>query len=93
MYLKGVNPGYATVSASVIEPGYENVSPIEVKLTIIDPVEIIPTKPVYLLPASVFKFGLDNLVITQEDKIEKYPIALPNRNYKWQVLQDERKTT
>jgi len=86
IYLKGLKAGYATVRVSIIEPGYEQVVSTEVKLIIVDPFEITPIKPVYLLPTSKYQFGLDLLTINMDNRVAHTPIQIPHTNYNWSVL-------
>lgn len=54
LFLKGLRTGSATVSVKILEPGYENIEPAKVTLTITEPFVIIPQKTVIMLPTSRF---------------------------------------
>ena len=56
LFLKGLRTGTATLSVRIMEPGYENVLPAFVTLTITEPFVVIPQKTVYLLPTSKYQF-------------------------------------
>ena len=56
LFLKGLRTGAATLSAKLMEPGYEEVLLAFVTLTITEPFVVIPQKTVYLLPTSKFQF-------------------------------------
>lgn len=81
IYLKGLKAGYATLRVSIIEPGYEKVVPAEIKLIIVNPFEITPLKPVYLLPTSKYQFGIDLINIRMDSRLERSPIQIPHPNY------------
>ena len=89
IYLKGLKAGYATLRVSIIEPGYEKVVPAEIKLIIVNPFEITPLKPVYLLPTSKYQFGIDLINIRMDSRLERSPIQIPHPNYQWSVLDSE----
>lgn len=42
LFLKGLRTGTATLSVRLMEPGYENVEPAFVTLTITEPFVVIP---------------------------------------------------
>lgn len=62
-FVKGVKEGTAKVSAKLLEPGYESVQPVAIGLSVINPIVLVPPEPVYILPTSQFKFGLNHLLL------------------------------
>jgi hypothetical protein len=78
LFLKGLKTGMATVSVRIMEPGYEDVQPSIVQLTITEPFVIIPQKTVFLLPTSKFQFKLAKVSLKNND-MQFFPIALPCR--------------
>jgi len=78
LFLKGLKTGMATVSVRIMEPGYEDVQPSIVQLTITEPFVIIPQKTVFLLPTSKFQFKLAKVSLKNND-MQFFPIALPSR--------------
>ena len=67
IFLKGLRTGTTVLSVKIKEPGYENVPPVFVTLTITEPFVIIPQKTVYILPTSKFQFQLAKVSLQNND--------------------------
>ena len=76
-FLKGVQAGVAEVSVRILEPGYEQVKEVTIRLTVVDPFVLLPARPAYILPASPFQFSLAHLRM-EDDGIAHAPISLPD---------------
>lgn len=83
-FLKGLKTGFALISVRINEPGYEEVLPASVRLTVTEPFIIMPSHTVYLLPTSAYKFHLAKINFAGNE-MRYRNISLPSRQYQWNV--------
>jgi nuclear pore complex protein Nup210 len=83
-FLKGVQAGMAEVSVRILEPGYEQVGEVAIRLTVVDPFVLLPPRPAYILPTSPYQFSLAHLRM-EDDGIQHASIRLPDDQYEWSV--------
>jgi hypothetical protein len=51
-FVKGTTEGSATVAVKLIEPGYEHIKVATIDLRVMNPIVLLPSEPVYILPTS-----------------------------------------
>ena len=85
-YLKGLLAGQAEISVKINEPGYEHLPSVSVAIQVVDPFLIEPYSNLYLLPTSPYRFKLNLLNRDNQGNINKKPVALPNSQYSWSVM-------
>lgn len=71
-----------------LEPGYEQLQPVEVVILVIDPFVIEPQVPQFLLPTTRFDFKLVKLNKQDNGDVLRNPIKLPDAQYSWSVSED-----
>jgi hypothetical protein len=85
LYLKGNTPGEAKVRVHCLEPGYEQIQPVDVVILVIDPFVIEPQLPQFLLPTTRFDFKLVKLNKQDNGEVLRNVVKLPDTQYKWSV--------
>ena len=63
LLLKGLKSGSAQIKVQINEPGYEEIQSTSVQLSVTEPIIILPTETVYILPVTKFNFELKKLYI------------------------------
>lgn len=69
----------------MLEPGYEHIAPVDIKVSIVEPFVIEPEQTVFVLPTSQFLLSLSYLKMDDLGAISKKQIAVPNKKYDWSV--------
>lgn len=84
LFLKGVKQGVSVITARINEQGYEGIEETRVTVTVTDPFVIEPQNTVYIAPTSRYQFKLNRVTI-KDNEMSFSPIALPNKQYHWNV--------
>jgi hypothetical protein len=72
-FIRSIKSGFTTIAVKLEEPGYEAITMVLKKLTVVDPFIILPAEPVYILPTSEFQFSIAHLDM-DSDGTEHRPI-------------------
>jgi len=73
------------VRVTILEPGYEKIQPDQIRIMVVEPFVIEPSRPVYILPTSEYKFNLAKLIMGEKGDISRERISTPSEKYQWSV--------
>ena len=57
-FVKGLKAGQSEIKVKILEPGYESINEVVVRIIVVDPFIISPQREIFLLPTSKFTYNL-----------------------------------
>lgn len=84
-FVKGLKAGQSEIKVKILEPGYENINEVVVRLIVVDSFIISPQREIFLLPTSKFTYNLLQIRKQDNGEVLKNQISLPSSQYLWQI--------
>jgi hypothetical protein len=80
--LKGINTGKVFLTAGILEGDYTGITSDQRKLYVVEPFEIFPSDPLYILPSNKFNFDIELISTNYQSTSTKFVLPANRKFYK-----------